>query len=346
MTGDGYPVELGFTSGGGEAIRYTVECAGPEVEPCLRLDLALAACADAAGMAWPGEIVDRLRQAQAWGRLEYGTWISGRHGPEGDAFKLYVEVPAGGSPAAEAWARDVLGDAPLLPSGTPMLRMIGVDAAAARIELYYRAHGLQPWEVRRLLGRLGLASQADALLDLVEALAERSATERLPFAQSGFSLSLPLDLQPGAEAVCRVEKSSLKSGASAAPSAADAISACGASLDAFDASAATYVCNTSVGYPVDSVAASAHITSAPAVFSLFAPARSVIGPDGLVRQRLLDIAARRGWPLRHYAAVSAPLADRLRARPAYHGLLSFIVAHGAPPQLHVGLRPPPFPQRK
>ncbi|MEF3306573.1 hypothetical protein [Paenibacillus sp. GYB003] len=283
LTADGFPVELGFASTG-EAIRYTVESAGPECGPADRLDRALAAVAGLTGEAFAGcppahlkPHLERLRHIQSAGRLAYGAWIGGRHGPDGDAFKLYAEVPAGGSPTADAWVRDLLGRAPLLTARSPVLRMIGLDLATGRLEFYFRADGLQPWEIHRLTGRVGLADQAADLLDLVEALAGRSAAQRLPFTRAGFSVSV----MPGSSAF-------------------------------------------------------------PAVFSLFGLARTAIGPDGLVRRRLLDAAERRGWPFRHYAAVSAPLAGRTDSRPpTRHGMLSFVAAPGVPPQLHIGLRPPP-----
>lgn len=283
LTADGYPVELGFTSTG-EAIRYTVEIAGPRCEPADRLDLALAAVAGLSGddsaccrldLLKPN--IDRLRHIQSTGRLAYGTWISGRHGLESDAFKLYAEVPLSGSTAADSWFRDALGHVPLLTTRSPILRMIGLEAATGRLEFYFRADGLQPWEIHRLMGRCGLADQALDLLDLVEVLSDRSAAHRLPFTRAGFSLSV----KPGPGAF-------------------------------------------------------------PAVFSLFGLARTAIGPDSLIRRRLLDVAGRRGWPLRHYAAVSAPLAGQEHMRPpTRHGLLSFVAAPGAPLLLNVGLRPPP-----
>ncbi|MFK7693017.1 hypothetical protein ACI5FR_09510 [Paenibacillus sp. HJGM_3] len=284
LTGDGYPVELGFTSTG-EAIRYTVECAGPLGEPACRLDRALDAVADLAGGDRNGDPLrhldphlDRLRHVQSAGRLDYGAWISGRHGPDGDAFKLYAEVPQGGPPAADDWVRDAVGHWPLLTTRSPILRMIGLDAGTGRLELYFRADGLEPWEVYRLMGLVGLAEQAGDLLELVETLSDRPAARRLPFTQAGFSVSV-------------------------GPA------------------------------------------GTPAVFSLFGLARTAIGPDALIRRRLLDVAGRLGWPLRHYAAVSAPLTGpegppSPMPAPTRHGMLSIVAAPGLPPQLHVGLRPP------
>jgi hypothetical protein len=86
LTGDGFPVELAFTSNS-EAIRYVSEVAGPEVAATRRFDLALATL-DRLGIAPPPvAICERLRQVQRIGRLGYGAWVGGRHGLEDDTFK-------------------------------------------------------------------------------------------------------------------------------------------------------------------------------------------------------------------------------------------------------------------
>lgn len=225
LTADGYPVELSFASTG-ESIRYTLEAAGPECDPAARLDRALAQIKGLSGEAQamapitglPGEArglapitglsgearvgasplsrsaaMERLRSIQSEGRLDYGAWVGVRHGPKDDAFKLYAEIPKGGSLAADDWMRELLGERPLLPNRSPVLRMVGIDTAAEVIELYYRADHLQPWEIRRMTGVIGMAEQADELLGLVEDLTERSAARQLPFTQTGFSVSIGLN---------------------------------------------------------------------------------------------------------------------------------------------------------
>lgn len=77
----------------------------------------------------------------------------------------------------------------------------------------------------------------------------------------------------------------------------------------------------------------------PTVFSLFLFARSVFGGDGSIRRRLLALATQQGWSLQHYAAFSAPLAQRSGWRTR-HGMVAFIVPPEAPLALQIGLRPP------
>lgn len=200
LTADRYPVELVFTTLG-QAIRYVVEVAGPETDPGERLDVALAVLQEigvgksvGAGRA-PTIRYDSLREMQRpmAGRLRFGAWVGGRHSPDGDAYKLYVEVPKDDSSAAEAWSRSILGNRPPLTDRAASLRMIGLELPSDRVELYFRADGLQPWEVDRLMGLLAMHHQAEELLGLVEEIAERSTAERLPAQQTGFSISAKED---------------------------------------------------------------------------------------------------------------------------------------------------------
>lgn len=277
LTGDGYPVELAFASVG-EAIRYTVEPCGAESDPRKRLERAIAIVTrqgskhEAAGSEAGKEWADRLKRVQSAGPLDYGAWVGGRHDADGDAFKLYGEVPKPGSAAADEWAAAIVGRRPLLANRAPVLRMIGLAPADGRVEFYYRAHGLQSWEVCRLMELAGLADRTEELLALVGDAAEMSASARLPCAQTGFSLA-------------------------------------------------------------------AKATGGPLVFTLFCPARNAIGGDGRIRARLLGLAGRYGWPLRHYGAISEPLAGCEGPRTR-HGLLSFAAAPGVPVRVGVGLRPP------
>lgn len=283
LTGDGFPVVLEFTSNG-ETIRYVSEVAGPEVDASRRFDLALAALGRLRVAALP--VCERLRRVQRTGRLRYGAWVGGRHGPEGDTFKLYVEVPRPDPRAMQDaphgyvlhadesadLVRALLGDRPLLTRRTAGLRMIGCELGTGRIELYFRADGLKPWEVVRLMGLAGLASEADDLLGLIEEVTDRSTLQKLPSEQTGFSLSVAPD---------------------------------GRAM----------------------------------VFAVFCLARTVLGGDGRIRERLLEVGARRGWSLRQYAAISGPLAGRTGSRTR-HGILSFVAAPGMPPMIHIGVRPP------
>jgi hypothetical protein len=285
LTGDGFPVELAFTSNG-EAIRYVSEVAGPEVDATRRFDLALVALGRLGIAPPPDAVCERLRRVQRIGRLGYGAWVGGRHGVKGDTFKLYVEVPrldpkATGDASERGVApgddtcdlvQALLGDGPLLTRRAARLRMIGCELSTGRKELYFRADGLEPWEVARLLGLAGMSAQQGDLIGLIEEVSGRPAFQQLPSHQTGFSLSVVPD-------------------------------------------------------------------GGPMVLAIFCLARTVLGGDGRIRERLLEVGARRGWPLRHYAAISKPLAGRTGPRTR-HGILSFVAAPKIEPIVHIGLRPP------
>ncbi|MDR4467763.1 MAG: hypothetical protein MRJ68_05585 [Nitrospira sp.] len=74
-------------------------------------------------------------------------------------------------------------------------------------------------------------------------------------------------------------------------------------------------------------------------FSLFMIARNVLGGDAKIRQRILEVAKVRGWPMDRYAAISHPLVDRYGPR-THHQMVSFVIGSTGPPTLHIGLRPP------
>jgi hypothetical protein len=278
LTGDGYPVELAFTSTG-EAIRYVAEVAGPEMGEHQRLDQALAVLSRLGVWDMPclpggqaASILPQLRRLQVAGRLTYGVWVGGRHARLGDTFKLYVEVPDVDSPHLPALVCPFLGNQPLLLHHTVRLRMIGYELNTGRTEFYYRSDRLEPWEVARLMSRVDLTAAMDSLLDLIEDITGSSLARLLPSSQAGFSLSmLPND--------------------------------------------------------------------GPTVFSLFFFARHILGGDGQIRRRLLAVAARRGWPLQDYEAISRPLAERTGPHTK-HGILSFVIASRGSPMVHIGLRPP------
>lgn len=134
LTGTGFPVELSFASERDE-VRYTTEVAGPEATPDERLERALEVLA-ALRAELPADGVAVAGTLQSLGELRYGCWLGGRHGRDGDAYKLYVEVPKGTRVPVAAGARP---DARLVP------RMVAFDAATKSVEVYYR-----PWRIENL----------------------------------------------------------------------------------------------------------------------------------------------------------------------------------------------------
>jgi hypothetical protein len=185
LTGDGYPLEFGFSTLD-PAIRYTCETARAEIPPERRLAVAERVLGD---LGRRGRFP--LHRLQDGGPLEYGAWLGGRHSDAADSYKLYVEVPAGLSPPAHRALSRLLGDRKtLLESQVFRLRMIGWDVGSGRFELYFRGRALAPLDLARLLRLSDLEGLEDRLLELIAEASGRGVTSRLPGSQHGFSLAL------------------------------------------------------------------------------------------------------------------------------------------------------------
>jgi hypothetical protein len=200
LTGDGFPIE--FTCSTRDAtVRYTTEVAGPEVDPRERLPLAERQLARLGARELSAALGARLRAIQGAGALLYGAWIGGRHGPDGDQYKLYVEVPRGWSDEIEDLVRPLMGEAPLLPAEIVQLRMIGYEPATERMELYFRVDRMDAWQLGLLLQRAGLAEQHAALLGLIEDAYGRSVEPVLPGSKLGLSFAYAPAGRPAALSV-------------------------------------------------------------------------------------------------------------------------------------------------
>lgn len=174
LTGDGFPVELAFSSRPA-AIRYSVEVPAPDARARLATSECLLERLGAPRV--PERLRGRLEKIQRSGPLAYGAWVSGRHDASGDGYKLYVEVPEEGAPEAGLLARDLLGHSG--PHRQHPLRMVGVDLAGGRTELYFRVDG--KWRADLVLSREG-----PALREALEQLLQGAP----PPTVSGFSLAL------------------------------------------------------------------------------------------------------------------------------------------------------------
>ncbi|WP_440955515.1 hypothetical protein ACSAZK_00610 [Methanosarcina sp. Mfa9] len=190
LTGDGFPLELGFSSSG-NLISYTVEVAGPETDERRKLRLAEKKLQRLGGEGYtlPDSLRARFRELQKDGTLRYGCWIGGRHGPKEDRYKLYLEVPAGYS---GNFVSSLLGEASLLPDEVPVLEMVGHEPLTGRTELYFSVRsetGLLPRELSYLLWRAGFSAQAKSYYGLIEEAHGDSLKRALSASSLGFSFA-------------------------------------------------------------------------------------------------------------------------------------------------------------
>jgi len=161
LTPTGFPVELTITAAD-PILRWTAEIAGPEIGEAHRLGL-VAVRLSSAGQPVPAPLLDAIGAAQRGNDLCYGAWLGGRTVDDAPSrFKLYAEIPSGVSPQdyplpptlAQAMAR--------APRGT-LLRMIGVEPALGRIEIYLRLPVFESDDLRPLLNAAGHPHGLDAL---------------------------------------------------------------------------------------------------------------------------------------------------------------------------------------
>jgi hypothetical protein len=188
LTGDGYPVEFAFSSAD-EAIRYTTEVAGPEVEEHRRLDHALHCLARLGEPHLPEEILALFRGIQMSRPLRYGAWVGARHDAEGDRSKVYVEVPRVGESDAYPLLSALIGDVPVLSICRAQLVMLGYGPSASQIEAYFRTDRLEPWQVDLLMGKSGFASQTQRFFDFVEEVSGLTIQRIVSMQPLGFSFA-------------------------------------------------------------------------------------------------------------------------------------------------------------
>lgn len=153
LTNTGMPLEFAWSSRE-TALRWTAEVAAPEAPDAGRLRRA-------AELAGPGLDPGPWAALQAGAALRYGAWLGGRHRGDGDAAKVYVELPGGRLPPA--WR----GRHPLLRSPLPAWRMAGLGPDGG-VEFYARVQEVDA----TLLHATAAASvgHGDAWLDTIAAL--------------------------------------------------------------------------------------------------------------------------------------------------------------------------------
>jgi hypothetical protein len=152
LTPTGFPVELTVTELD-QVVRWTAEVAPPEVDDAHRLDL-VATCLAEAGEPVEPSLLEALHACQRGRDLRYGAWLGGRVIDGMSRFKLYGELAAGVSLASIPLPPPLKEATGHVPDGAGP-RMIGVEPARHRIEVYWRLPVLDPEDLRPLLVAAG-----------------------------------------------------------------------------------------------------------------------------------------------------------------------------------------------
>ncbi len=95
---------------------------------------------DQAGRPVDHDVELVLRRLQAVPVRRFGAWVSGRHGADGDAYKLYAEVPRELGPTGRREVADRLfGDGVLHDREVSTMHVVGYEPRRDRVEAYCRA---------------------------------------------------------------------------------------------------------------------------------------------------------------------------------------------------------------
>lgn len=175
LTTSRHPVEFGFSSAT-DALRVTLEVAGPEVPERLRLDAALDLLA-VLGVAAPASaLIRRWHEMQDGALLRWGCWLGLRQTAAGFATKLYVEVPCKGDVRAPLACPDA------------RFRFLGHDLASGATEYYFAWPRIGALECERRLAALGVAA-APALIAALEQVIGMPRAAAVARARLGVSLA-------------------------------------------------------------------------------------------------------------------------------------------------------------
>jgi hypothetical protein len=182
LTGDGFPLELAFTTAD-PALRWTFDLGPDGASPADRLDVALAGLARLGAPLEAGvaEIATGLQAERDDG---FGGWVAGRHNAAGDRFKLYIDLPDG--PAAEAALRALDLPRPRLAGPAPRTRMLGLGPGRDRAEVYFRVAATRH-DLPRLLDPAGRTDEARPLVEFLADTWGHTIRDRLPGGQVGVS---------------------------------------------------------------------------------------------------------------------------------------------------------------
>jgi hypothetical protein len=188
LTGDGFPLELAFSTADQDRLRFTVETAPTENRAAVSCESAARRrlsksreWLDALGEPGSPDVWNALAELQRGGSLTYGAWVGARVDRSRTAGKVYVEVPEGARLPAVAPAGSRLPDRVVVP------RMLGYSPSAGVVESYFRIASLEAEHLVGLFAPANLAPLVGSLLDLVEQAYGYRLRGRLPGPSVGVS---------------------------------------------------------------------------------------------------------------------------------------------------------------
>jgi hypothetical protein len=195
ITGDGFPVELTFSSAD-DGIRYTTEIGGPEMATSARAAAArrwagqkavgAALVAARPGTKGPGDEGTRGRGDDADVPLRWGAWVGGFHDGALNRRKIYLEATTIRRAATRA-ASTMHGSWPWLPAGAS-LRFVGMTRDSDDREYYFRRDNLTIAEAGRVMCGADLRECASPLFDAIADTLPWPTRDRLLRADAGFSV--------------------------------------------------------------------------------------------------------------------------------------------------------------
>jgi hypothetical protein len=183
LTPTGFPIEFTIRDAD-PVLRWSAEIAGPEVSDAERLNLVSTYLART-GQAVPIALLDALRSVQRGRDLRFGAWLGGRTTTANKSWlKLYCELPVDTPIDLVPLPLPLSTLVRQMPRGT-VPRMMGVEPARNRLELYFRLPTIDPTDLLRLLTTIG---DLPALRSLETRLPD--GARRLAGRRIGVSLSL------------------------------------------------------------------------------------------------------------------------------------------------------------
>ncbi len=181
LTPDGSPMEFGFSSRS-NALRYTVEVGGPELDNGLRLSTACAMMVRLGHEAPPARLIEQWQAVQSGMPLQWGAWLGIRNAESPgtrEDIKIYVEVPV-----ASAWRPSPAG---ATPGGR--LLMVGFEPSSCRTEYYYRKPRMNRSELDILLKTLAGGEQREAMLGAFAGLSDMPLETALRWLAPAYSVA-------------------------------------------------------------------------------------------------------------------------------------------------------------